>query len=168
MSPSKYPAAEKVAAFVPPFHDVKTADGMLVHAHTHTQTISHHISFPLVYIPHIAHKPYKIVDPYTTFAGPRDPIGDFGYITNRGVEEMGDENMQEGLGRLPRYLPSVSSLLLFNTSENPYKKYVSLDNLAGTDREIVTEEKKVRYDVAIQWLSCFHRVYSFTHIHTHT
>ena len=27
----------------------------------------------------------------------------------------------QGLGRLPQHLPSVSSLLLFNTSENPYK-----------------------------------------------
>jgi WAS family protein 1 len=38
----------------------------------------------------------------------------------------------EGLGRLPSHLSSVSSLLLFNTHENPYKKYVGLyDNLAG-------------------------------------
>lgn len=37
----------------------------------------------------------------------------------------------DGLGRLPDRLPSVSSLLLFNTSENPYKTYLSLDNLEG-------------------------------------
>lgn len=36
----------------------------------------------------------------------------------------------EGLGRLPSQVASVSSLLLFNTASNPYKKYVSLDNLA--------------------------------------
>ena len=30
-----------------------------------------------------------------------------------------DESQGEGLGRLPRNIPSVSSLLLFNTSENP-------------------------------------------------
>ncbi|KAI6652289.1 WAS protein family-like protein 1-like [Oopsacas minuta] len=30
----------------------------------------------------------------------------------------------EGLGSLPRYLPSVSSLMLFNTSENPYLNYI--------------------------------------------
>ncbi|ESO88459.1 hypothetical protein LOTGIDRAFT_234518 [Lottia gigantea] len=38
-------------------------------------------------------------------------------------------NIEEGLGGLPKGLPSVSSLLLFNTSENPYKKYVMLDPL---------------------------------------
>ena len=37
----------------------------------------------------------------------------------------------EGLGKLPKGLTSVSSLLLFNTSENPYKKYVMLDPLSG-------------------------------------
>lgn len=36
---------------------------------------------------------------------------------------------REGLGGLPKTLPSVSSLLLFNTSENLYKKYVMLDPL---------------------------------------
>lgn len=41
--------------------------------------------------------------------------------------------MQEGLGRLPHRIPSISSLLLFNSSENPYKKYMKTDNLAGTD-----------------------------------
>ena len=42
-----------------------------------------------------------------------------------------DPAQGEGLGSLPRHLPSVSSLLLFNTSENPYKKYVLLDPLSG-------------------------------------
>jgi WAS family protein 1 len=40
-------------------------------------------------------------------------------------------------------LPSISSILLFNTVDNPYKKYESLDNLqgvAGKDRERVTAE----------------------------
>jgi WAS family protein 1 len=42
---------------------------------------------------------------------------------------------KDGLGRLPEYLSSVSSLLLFNTSENLYKKYVSLDPLEGKEKE---------------------------------
>ena len=42
-----------------------------------------------------------------------------------------DPEQGEGLGSLPHHLPSVSSLLLFNTSENPYKKYVVLDPLSG-------------------------------------
>ena len=55
--------------------------------------------------------------------------------------------MGEGLGRLPRHLPSVSSLLLFNTTENPYKKYVVLDPLEGaktkTRDKIGEEENKL-------------------------
>ena len=47
------------------------------------------------------------------------------------VQSSDDPEMGEGLGRLPRHLPSVSSLLLFNTAENPYKKYVVLDPLEG-------------------------------------
>lgn len=38
---------------------------------------------------------------------------------------------QEGLGKLPSYIPSVTALLLFNTSDNPYKTYVERDNLSG-------------------------------------
>ena len=37
----------------------------------------------------------------------------------------------QGLGSLPKNLASVSSLLLFNTTENPYKKYVTVDPLKG-------------------------------------
>jgi WAS family protein 1 len=47
------------------------------------------------------------------------------------------------LGRLPSYLPSVSSILLFNSDENPYKKYVTINNLegkAGEDRQAQTTE----------------------------
>ncbi|KFO30889.1 WAS protein family like protein 1 [Fukomys damarensis] len=42
-----------------------------------------------------------------------------------------EEEAEEGLGGLPSNISSVSSLLLFNTTENPYKKYVFLDPLAG-------------------------------------
>lgn len=34
-----------------------------------------------------------------------------------------------GLGPVPAYISAVSSLLLYNTSINPYKNYTSLDNL---------------------------------------
>lgn len=57
-----------------------------------------------------------------------------------------DTEMGEGLGSLPRHLPSVSSLLLFNTAENPYKKYVLLDPLEGAKtktREIIEEESEL-------------------------
>ena len=57
-------------------------------------------------------------------------------------EDVGEEG--EGLGGLPKHLPSVSSLLLFNTSENPYKKYVILDPLEGVKtktRDTIKEEE---------------------------
>ena len=34
-----------------------------------------------------------------------------------------------GLGSLPLGISSISSLLLFNSNINPYKNYVTLDNL---------------------------------------
>jgi WAS family protein 1 len=43
----------------------------------------------------------------------------------------GTRHGREGLGRLPRSLPSGSAMLLFNTPENPYRTYAELDNLAG-------------------------------------
>ena len=59
----------------------------------------------------------------------------------------GDPEQGEGLGSLPKHLPSVSSLLLFNTSENPYKKYVLLDPLSGamtkTRDNIIEEENQL-------------------------
>lgn len=42
-----------------------------------------------------------------------------------------DVQRGEGLGKLPKTIKSVSSLLLFNTAENPYSKYVIMDPLAG-------------------------------------
>ena len=42
-----------------------------------------------------------------------------------------EQELAEGLGRLPSYLPSISSVLLFNSDENPYKQYVSINNLEG-------------------------------------
>lgn len=58
-----------------------------------------------------------------------------------------DTEIGEGLGSLPRHLPSVSSLLLFNTDENPYKKYVLLDPLEGaktkTRDKIIEEENEL-------------------------
>ena len=41
------------------------------------------------------------------------------------------EKRGEGLGKLPKTIDTVGSLLLLNTVENPYKKYVIMDPLAG-------------------------------------
>ncbi len=42
---------------------------------------------------------------------------------------------------MPNVLNSVSSLLLFNTGENPYKEYISIDNLAGKEFQKREERK---------------------------
>mmetsp|Transcript_20338 Transcript_20338/g.77867 ORF Transcript_20338/g.77867 Transcript_20338/m.77867 type:complete len:339 (+) Transcript_20338:429-1445(+) len=54
--------------------------------------------------------------------------------SSHGVDTR-EESYQEweGLGRLPEHLPSISSLILFNTNENPYNVYVSIDNLLYED-----------------------------------
>ncbi|XP_012938504.1 WASH complex subunit 1 [Aplysia californica] len=52
------------------------------------------------------------------------------YNVHLSIRARKDQSQQgEGLGGLPSDVPSVSSLLLFNTTENPYKKYVMLDPL---------------------------------------
>lgn len=43
----------------------------------------------------------------------------------------------EGLGRLPHEVPSVGSLLLFNSNINPYKEYQTLDNLVSAGRYVL-------------------------------
>ena len=61
-----------------------------------------------------------------------------------GVVQDDPDQVGEGLGSLPHHLPSVSSLLLFNTSENPYKKYVLLDPLSGAQTK--TRDKVLKQD----------------------
>ncbi len=62
----------------------------------------------------------------------------------KGVEMDNPEQLGEGLGSLPQHLPSVSSLLLFNTDENPYRKYVILDPLSGVKTK--TRDKVLETD----------------------
>ena len=54
------------------------------------------------------------------------------FSVNPKIQKNDDNDKKgEGLGKLPKAIDSVSSLLLFNTAENPYKKYVIMDPLAG-------------------------------------
>ena len=55
-----------------------------------------------------------------------------------------DGNELQGLGPLPNNLKSVSSVLLFNSTVNPYKVYSKLDNLLGVDVEVREEEEDAR------------------------
>ena len=51
--------------------------------------------------------------------------------TSDGAERPG--KLKDGLGNLPQHLPSVSSLLLFNSNETPYTEYNHLDNLGALE-----------------------------------
>lgn len=65
-----------------------------------------------------------------------DPLARGGnlFFEKKHIDLEDPEHLEwEGLGRLPENIQSVSNLLLFNTKENPYKVYMTLDNLAGTD-----------------------------------
>eukprot|EP00698_Gefionella_okellyi_P004295 TRINITY_DN1397_c0_g1_i5.p1 TRINITY_DN1397_c0_g1~~TRINITY_DN1397_c0_g1_i5.p1 ORF type:complete len:542 (+),score=147.94 TRINITY_DN1397_c0_g1_i5:48-1673(+) len=67
----------------------------------------------------------------------------------------------EGLGRLPKQVVSVSNLLLFNSIDNLYRSYVTVDNLHGVEGEArklakqtlapapktVTEGDNIRYGI---------------------
>jgi hypothetical protein len=64
------------------------------------------------------------------------------YVAVRPNRTAHATDLREGLGRLPTELESISSLLLFNTQDNPYKKYVSLDNLAGKEVAAPVQDKK--------------------------
>ena len=44
-----------------------------------------------------------------------------------------ETGLKRGLGQLPRHLPSVSSMLLFDSKSNPYKDYNVLPSLMGRD-----------------------------------
>ncbi|XP_033114646.1 WASH complex subunit 1-like [Anneissia japonica] len=59
-------------------------------------------------------------------------------------KEKSEEHSAEGLGGLPKNMESINSLLLFNTSENPYKKYVMIDPLGAVTktRKAIEEEQE--------------------------
>ncbi len=49
----------------------------------------------------------------------KDKLQFYNVYLNLKTSSQGDGSSGEGLGRLPKSTSSVSSLLLFNTSENP-------------------------------------------------
>lgn len=63
-------------------------------------------------------------------------------VSKASAADRKERETEEGLGRLPEIVPSVSALLLFNTAENPYNSYVSIDNLLGEDKEVVVDNEK--------------------------
>ncbi|KAK3102807.1 hypothetical protein FSP39_014056 [Pinctada imbricata] len=83
---------------------------------------------------------HKVVDTKTL----RDKLQFFNvHLDTKKKQQEGSQH--EGLGGLPKNVPSVSSLLLFNTSENLYKKYVMLDPLGVVTktRTAIEEESEM-------------------------
>jgi len=86
------------------------------------------------------HSSYHISGiPHSPTVQVKDPLLDDPYLPES-LPQPKEEHVKEGLGRLPGNTSSLSSLLLFNTQENPYKKYISLDNLAGKEPTELKEE----------------------------
>lgn len=107
-SPGKYPAPKLLEDFVPMYNSINP-------------------------LSRIVHPDYDL-DEDVEFAtrGIRKPQEDFDFLRKLTRAEP-EQDQKQGLGRLPSYLPTVSSLLLFNTSENPYKEFRLLDNTQGTE-----------------------------------
>lgn len=107
-SPAKYPAPKTLDDFVPMYNSINP-------------------------LSRIVHPDYDLDEEVeTSTRGARRPQEDFDFLRRLTQPEQGQTNKQ-GLGRLPEYLPTVSSLLLFNSAENPYKEFKLLDNTQGTD-----------------------------------
>lgn len=105
-SPAKYPAPVEISNYIPLYLQVKNME--TVHRSS-----------------------YKLYD--EPFAPPMNSIMNTDFVGLSEYTPKSQDNSKDGLGRLPDHLPSISSLLLFNTTENPYKKYISLDNLSGKE-----------------------------------
>ena len=67
----------------------------------------------------------------------QDLLEIFGVLNLVGSESARVEFLMEdeGLGSLPAHIPSLGSLLLFNSNINPYKNYAVEDNLDSTGKE---------------------------------
>ena len=109
MSSPKYPAPKHLPETLPIFHGRQTQDALVKDSGTTQEPI-------------VSVRPRDGKDWFVPFLVQMQP-------PDRVLDEK-----QEGLGPIPWYLPSISGLLLFNSDENLYKKYRSLDNLAGTRR----------------------------------
>jgi len=84
----------------------------------------------------VKHAKYHLADhPHQSIRANRDPLADI--VLSKEVSILDARSFKdaelEGLGRLPSHLPSISSLLLFNTEENPYNTYATIDNLLGKE-----------------------------------
>ena len=120
MSSPKYPAPKHLPETLPIFHGHQAKDALITDSGTNQEPI-------------VSVRPRDGKDWFINFLAQMQP-----------ADRVLDEK-QEGLGPIPWYLPSISGLLLFNSDENLYKKYRSLDNLAG----VTIEDRRAKDKKAI-------------------
>uniref|UniRef100_K1QHN6 Putative WAS protein family-like protein 4 n=1 Tax=Magallana gigas TaxID=29159 RepID=K1QHN6_MAGGI len=70
------------------------------------------------------------------------------YNVHLKLKHKNDASQRDGLGGLPKSIPSISSLLLFNTSENLYKQYTMLDPLGVVKKTRTAMEEESEIDAA--------------------
>ncbi|CAM9933333.1 unnamed protein product, partial [Ectocarpus fasciculatus] len=84
---------------------------------------------------------YEPADPNKSSIGNRDLSAEillvYSRLNKHGTDLLRVEMVMDdkGLGPLPPLVPSVGSLMLFNSNINPYKNYQALDNLLSAGRE---------------------------------
>eukprot|EP01117_Protostelium_nocturnum_P013942 TRINITY_DN5255_c0_g1_i4.p1 TRINITY_DN5255_c0_g1~~TRINITY_DN5255_c0_g1_i4.p1 ORF type:complete len:449 (-),score=120.25 TRINITY_DN5255_c0_g1_i4:640-1986(-) len=111
LSPSKYPATEHLNYFKP------------IHSDSEAIRVPKACEKESTNFSKIPHLPSQFI------SNPGDCL-----ILNE-FNAFEDELDDDGLGRLPEKIPSVSSLLMFNSVESPYRKDASMvDNLASKNR----------------------------------
>lgn len=54
----------------------------------------------------------------------------------------------EGIGKLPFNIPSIGSMLLFNSNISPYQEYQTLDNLVSSGRDKIAKEDEKKASLA--------------------
>jgi len=128
-STAKYTAAKKLPDFTSLYHDRTKDDGGVVHPESEDDVV-----YQLA-----ERKVSPLMQPdvnasMTSIWSRLNPHG-----TDMVREEMLMED--EGLARLPAYLPSVGSMLLFNSTKTPYKTYsTGFDNLMHGDSKEQEDE----------------------------
>ncbi len=94
---------------------------------------------------------YLPAEPHAFIVGNKELSGDLQDIVQRlntyNTDIVRVEFVMEdsGLGPLPHVVPSVGSMLLFNSNINPYKDYQTLDNLISAGRSVMSGIQNVDF-----------------------
>eukprot|EP00758_Cryptobia_borreli_P004016 Tbor_TRINITY_DN4124_c0_g1::TRINITY_DN4124_c0_g1_i1::g.26460::m.26460/K18461/WASH1; WAS protein family homolog 1 len=78
---------------------------------------------------------------HNTAVDPND-LFEFELLVPQGMSKKYLSRVEDGLGTFPRKMPSITSLLLFNTPENLYKQYSNINIFSLSRAERVIKEKR--------------------------